>query len=103
MLELISAPPCKTRVAVIEAVEEWKRDGYGTPTRRYEFRASQVGPGPDVSIHLIDLLGTDNASRIIDNSGATVQDLPEEKSDIRVTVMRFGDAERVEEAAAIKR
>jgi hypothetical protein len=29
--------------------------------------------------------------------------LPEDKSDIRVTVMRFGDAGRVEEAAAIKR
>jgi hypothetical protein len=71
--------------------------------RSCTFKASQVGLGPDVSIHLIDLLGTDKASRIIDNSGATVQDLLEEESDIRVTVMRFGDAGRVEEAAAIKR
>lgn len=75
---------CTVCVRLSQDLQQWKSEGLRNPSRRFQFTASQVGPGEQSSTYTVDILGQDNASQIIDNSGKVVKE--QLASDVRLRV-----------------
>ena len=94
---------CVTCKGVADAVQEWKEFGYRHPSPRYEFQASQVGPGPTPDTLDVDLMGRDRAAPILGADGSVVEQLPDKDVPMRITVRWDGSGWKVQQIQAILR
>lgn len=103
-LETLADPTCTTCDEILTSANEYKTAGHKTAIRSYVPGPHQVGPGKTNGEYLVDILGTERATAVVDKAtGKVVDQLSEERSDLRITVRRTSASWRIVQVEAIVR
>ena len=87
VIEGFAEPGCTVCAGLAKSAREWQAQGHRTPTRRYQFESSQVGPTQGG--YIVDLAGKEQATKVLDGGGNVVIEYPEKPTFLRVT-LRWG-------------
>lgn len=103
VVEGFSATSCTTCAALVQGVRQMKAKGQHNQDRRYRYASSQVGAGTSPGLFVVDLLGEDQATRVIGADGSVVEELPATQTALRLNVRHTGSAFQVDQVSVIDR
>lgn len=98
----LSRQTCGGCRAIEKAIDDQAALGLRVPTVRLSIRASNVQPGGTSDSHIVDVIGEERASDLVDRNGRAVSHLAAMPMWSRVGVMWADGAWRVSELSAVK-